>query len=81
MATINISDLRLTGSDLFSDSESYMNELSEGEFSGVLGGNCAFSDVTAAASVGAATLSTLGPLGAPVGAVLGSGIYATYCLS
>ena len=38
MATINISDLRPTGSDLFSDSEGYMNYLDESEFDGVYGG-------------------------------------------
>jgi hypothetical protein len=37
MATINISDLRPTGSDLFSDSEGYMMELTEYEL-GVQGG-------------------------------------------
>jgi hypothetical protein len=38
MATINISDLHSTGADLFSDSESYMNELTENELFGVNGG-------------------------------------------
>lgn len=33
MASINISDLQPKGFDLFSDSESYMRELSEGELS------------------------------------------------
>lgn len=33
MATINISDLHPTGTELFSDSESYMGELSEHELS------------------------------------------------
>jgi hypothetical protein len=31
MASIKISDLHVAGSDLFSASESYMNEVSEGE--------------------------------------------------
>jgi hypothetical protein len=31
MATITISDLHVSGSELFSDSESYMNELGDGE--------------------------------------------------
>jgi hypothetical protein len=35
MATINISDLRPTGSDLFSDSESYMSELGDNELASV----------------------------------------------
>lgn len=38
MATIKISDLRPTGSDLFSDSEGYMNDLGESEFDGIYGG-------------------------------------------
>jgi bacteriocin-like protein len=38
MATINISDLRPTGSELFSDSESYMNELSDSELETINGG-------------------------------------------
>jgi hypothetical protein len=38
MATINISDLHPTGSDLFSDSEGYMSELSDGEFDTTYGG-------------------------------------------
>ena len=38
MATINISDLRPTGSDLFSDSESYMSELGDNELGSVKGG-------------------------------------------
>ena len=37
MASINISELRPVGSDLFSDSESYISELSEGEL-GIQGG-------------------------------------------
>jgi hypothetical protein len=39
MSTINIYDLHPAGSDLFSDSESYMNEMSEGELTNVLGGS------------------------------------------
>ena len=38
MATINISDLRPAGSDLFSDSEGYLNELGDGEFDAINGG-------------------------------------------
>lgn len=38
MATINISDLHPTGSELFSDSESYMSELGDNEFASVNGG-------------------------------------------
>jgi hypothetical protein len=37
MATINISDLRPTGSALFFDSESFMDELIDGEI-GIYGG-------------------------------------------
>jgi hypothetical protein len=38
MATINISDLRPTGSDLFFDSESYMSELADSELDIINGG-------------------------------------------
>lgn len=38
MASINISDLRPAGSDLFFDSETYMNEISEGEITSIQGG-------------------------------------------
>ena len=38
MSTINISDLRPTGFELFSDSEGYMNELGDSEFDGIYGG-------------------------------------------
>lgn len=39
MATINISDLHPTGSDLFSDSESYINELGDAELDATYGGS------------------------------------------
>ncbi|WP_017721132.1 hypothetical protein [Kamptonema formosum] len=39
MANITISDLRPAGSDLFADSESFMQELTEQEIGGVLGGD------------------------------------------
>jgi len=38
MSTINISDLRPTGTELFSDSEGYMNDLSDNEFDSIYGG-------------------------------------------
>ncbi|MEB3179152.1 MAG: class IIb bacteriocin, lactobin A/cerein 7B family [Nostocaceae cyanobacterium] len=38
MATINISDIRPTGSELFMDSESFMNALTDQELSGTNGG-------------------------------------------
>lgn len=38
MSTIKISDLHSTGAELFSDSESYMNELSEGVIGTIQGG-------------------------------------------
>ena len=38
MATIKISNLHPTGTELFSDSESYMNELDDGELVNVNGG-------------------------------------------
>ncbi len=41
MATIVISDLHPAGSDLFFDSESYMNEMSE-EITSIIGGGSGF---------------------------------------
>ncbi|MEQ8972479.1 MAG: hypothetical protein RIE73_19060 [Coleofasciculus sp. C1-SOL-03] len=38
MASIAISDLRPTGTALFQDSESFLNELNENEIENVLGG-------------------------------------------
>ena len=38
MATINNSDLRPTGLDLFSDSEGYMDELDDNELDSIHGG-------------------------------------------
>ncbi|MBD2532707.1 hypothetical protein H6G97_25240 [Nostoc flagelliforme FACHB-838] len=38
MANIAISDLRPTGANLFQDSESFLNELTEQEIADVLGG-------------------------------------------
>jgi hypothetical protein len=38
MSTINISDLRPTGTELFSDSEGYMNDLGDNEFDSIYGG-------------------------------------------
>ncbi len=38
MANINISDLRPAGADLFLDTESYLNDLTEGEMTNTLGG-------------------------------------------
>ena len=37
MANINISDLRHAGADLFLDSESYLNDLTEGEMTNTFG--------------------------------------------
>ena len=39
MANINISDLRPAGADLFLDSESYLNDLTEGEMINTWGGS------------------------------------------
>lgn len=38
MASIKIHNLKPTGSELFNDSESFLNELSEGEINSVEGG-------------------------------------------
>ena len=43
MGNINISDLRPAGADLFLDSESYLNDLTEGEMTNTLGGLAARS--------------------------------------
>jgi len=48
MANIKISNLRPAGLELFSDSEIYMKEMTEGELSGAFGGDgCANVDNTA----------------------------------
>ena len=39
MATIAISDLRPAGSDLFLDSESFLNDLTDGELNSTHGGS------------------------------------------
>jgi hypothetical protein len=38
MSTISISDLKPSGLDLFLDSENYLDEISESEFTNVVGG-------------------------------------------
>ncbi|MEG4631901.1 hypothetical protein QUB56_20290 [Microcoleus sp. AR_TQ3_B6] len=43
MATIKISDLHTAGSELLLDSESYLNELTNEEGLGVLGGGWTFA--------------------------------------
>ncbi|MDZ8090997.1 MAG: hypothetical protein RMZ42_03505 [Nostoc sp. DedQUE05] len=43
MATINISDLRPAGYELFSDSEGYMNEVGDGELDIINGGSTPIS--------------------------------------
>ena len=42
MANIDISDLSPAGADLFLDSESYLNDLTEGEMTKTLGGSFMF---------------------------------------
>ena len=42
MANIDISDLCPAGADLFLDSESYLNDLTEGEMTNTLGGSFMF---------------------------------------
>ncbi|MFN6501266.1 MAG: hypothetical protein RMX65_030315 [Nostoc sp. DedQUE01] len=62
MATIKISDLRPTGSDLFSDSEGYMNELNDNEVDAIYGGYKRWQRVSAGVSlIGISTL-IVGPL-------------------
>jgi hypothetical protein len=43
MANITVSDLRPAGSDLFADSESFMQELTEQEIRKLLGGGSWFA--------------------------------------
>jgi hypothetical protein len=59
MATINIYDLRPTGSDLFSDSETFMNDLVNSELGEVSGGGITQQITSRVLSAAAAT-------GAPV---------------
>lgn len=63
MATINISDLRPTGSELFSDSESFMEELSSGEL-GIQGG---IINTLAAVAISATTVSVAASVGFGIG--------------
>jgi len=49
MAIIKISELRPAGSELFQDSESFLNELTEREVGGIEGGR--FNVITIAASL------------------------------
>lgn len=68
MATIEISDLRPAGSELFSDSEGYMNELGESEFGGINGGStpmCVFATITLSLAVGSNVLFLTYALNAP----------------
>ncbi|WP_414572350.1 hypothetical protein [Nostoc sp. CCY 9925] len=62
MATINISDLRPTGSDLFSDSEGYMNELNDNEVDAIYGGYRRWQRVAASVSIVAISTLIVGPL-------------------
>lgn len=56
MTTIAIHDLSPSGLDLFSDSESYMDELSEGDMKAVLGA----SPPTPVISLVAASIASIG---------------------
>ena len=51
MANINISDLRPAGADLFLDSESYLNDLTEGEMINIGGGGTPLARVAIVAIV------------------------------
>jgi hypothetical protein len=62
MATINISDLRPTGSDLFSDSEGYMNELGDNEVYAIHGGYRSWQRVSASVTIVALSTLIVGPL-------------------
>jgi hypothetical protein len=54
MPTIKISDLHPTGSELFHDSESYMNELGDGELDIINGG---FSPISISVRVSRASIA------------------------
>ncbi|MEH1944193.1 MAG: hypothetical protein V7L01_28810 [Nostoc sp.] len=56
MATINISDLRPTGSELFSDSEGYMDDLVDSEIGAIQGGSLILVRVTIGITIVSATL-------------------------
>ncbi len=58
MSTINISDLRSTGADLFSDSESYMSELGDSELDIINGGGISFA-VTVVTTVSLFVVTTI----------------------
>lgn len=59
MATINISDLNPTGTELFSDSESFMNELVDGELQIINGGIVPLLAIPAAILAGGAIAAHL----------------------
>lgn len=72
MATIEISELRPAGSDLFSDSDNYMNELCDSEYETISGGltpSLVWSAATAAARI--SSLRCAGVSAAGVGVVAG----------
>ncbi|MEH1944190.1 MAG: hypothetical protein V7L01_28795 [Nostoc sp.] len=73
MATINIYDLRPTGSELFSDSEGYMDDLGDSEFESIYGGltpALVWSAATAAARISSAKCAV--SVGAGIAAVGGA---------
>ena len=72
MAYITISDLRPAGADLFTDSESFLSELSDGELS-VYGGATPVVVASAAACFKISLAVTAGAalVGAGIGAAIG----------
>ncbi|OUL30846.1 hypothetical protein BV378_02950 [Nostoc sp. RF31YmG] len=58
MASIKIAELRPAGSELFQDSESFLNELNEKEISTAIGGGSVVSVISqATASIGISILT------------------------
>lgn len=55
MATIKISNLHPAGSEFFLDSESYMNEISEGELNSINGGTGVWCAISIGLSIDAFT--------------------------
>lgn len=73
MATINISDLRPTGSELFSDSETFMTDLVNSELGEVSGGGIT-QQITSRVLSAAAAAGT--PAASFVASVVVSGVVA-----
>jgi hypothetical protein len=72
MANISIQDLHPAGSDLFLDSESYLNEVTDLELIFINGGASASEVGVVGGAVGGAVVG--GAVSTPVGAVVGGAV-------